>query len=410
MVRPAERKAVTLGSRLSELTELLKQCNTVADFANRAMEFFGNPMLIFDSNMNVLAGTRSAVSNEQYRAMLNSSELPEALTRMAKWRKDMKRLWKQTEAQVNVVDGEEHLSKVLMVNETVVGQIDVVGLSRSFTQEDLAIAELIAYPLAMKIYGLFHSTAQRKSERDYWLEYLLEGHHPDLGAVEFRAINADWKPGMWLYVLRSTPMEQGEGFKLGLYEAMLHSSDVILRFRDHVVVLLSRNRPLEEDDWEALEIQLQTVGQTCGASTAFHTLPELKQYYDQATAALDIGLRLLEERQLFRYEDYICYDMFRTCGEKTSLEQFILPGVRQLIEADRAQNLELMKTLRTYMYYGRSVQQTAELLHIHRNTVSYRIGKAFDILGFDMNDGRKSLQLSLSIQILEFLDAKNYFN
>lgn len=397
-----------MSSRLSELTELLKQCNTVADFANHAMEFFDNPMLIFDFNMNVLAGTRGIVGNETYHAML-TGDLQKNLTIQDAWRKDMKRLWKKQSADVELVNGEEHLSKVLMVNESVVGQIDVVGLNRSFTSEDLAVAELIAYPLAIKIFSLFHSTAQRKSERDYWLEYLLEGHQADLGAVEYRAIHADWRPGMWLYVLRSSPMEQGEGFKLGLYEGMLRSTDVMLRFRDHVVVLLSRNRPLEEEDWEALEIQLQTVGQTCGASTAFHTLPELKQFYDQATAALDIGTRLLEERQLFRYEEYICYDLFRTCGEKTSLEQFILPGVRQLIEADRAQNLELMKTLRTYMYYGRSVQQTAELLHIHRNTVSYRIGKAFDILGFDMTDGRKSLQLSLSIQILEFLDAKNYF-
>ncbi|GII54117.1 transcriptional regulator [Planotetraspora thailandica] len=59
---------------------------------------------------------------------------------------------------------------------------------------------------------------------------------------------------------------------------------------------------------------------------------------------------------------------------------------------------ELAETVEDYLDHGGHVQETAEHLGIHRQTLYYRLGKAERLTGFDLDDGESRLLLHLSLK------------
>ena len=68
-----------------------------------------------------------------------------------------------------------------------------------------------------------------------------------------------------------------------------------------------------------------------------------------------------------------------------------------------------MYTLDHYIRSGRSVSATAREMHLHRNTVNYRIAKAMEILEISLDDPKAFARLETSLRILACTDRNRYF-
>lgn len=70
-----------------------------------------------------------------------------------------------------------------------------------------------------------------------------------------------------------------------------------------------------------------------------------------------------------------------------------------LLEPDASDRGELLHTLRTYLAHDRRGTETARALHVHVNTLRYRVQRIEELLGvsFDDADTRSSLQLALHL-------------
>ncbi|MFC5834467.1 PucR family transcriptional regulator [Nonomuraea insulae] len=68
-----------------------------------------------------------------------------------------------------------------------------------------------------------------------------------------------------------------------------------------------------------------------------------------------------------------------------------------LTPLERADGSGRILTLEAYLDLGCDAQRTAALLHLHRTTVYYRLGRIAEILGVDLGDGlvRSHLHLAL---------------
>lgn len=62
-----------------------------------------------------------------------------------------------------------------------------------------------------------------------------------------------------------------------------------------------------------------------------------------------------------------------------------------------SRNAGLRETLLVYLECNRSYHQAASRLHVHRNTVHYRVQQAIDVLGIELGSDTLSLQLALTI-------------
>lgn len=185
----------------------------------------------------------------------------------------------------------------------------------------------------------------------------------------------------------------------------------VMRYHDSVLLLLKGNttksvisQKLNDALSEVSDI-LSIFGGHIGFSTEVNSLLKLDVAYKQACAALKYGRRLSPEGDLYFYSNYYIYDMIESYGEKFQPEDMFVQKLKLLdnSEEGRYNNLYL---LRCYLLSERSLSVTARLLHLHRNSVIYRLGKIENILGVDLDDPEVRLRLLVSYKILEYIDGK----
>jgi len=78
--------------------------------------------------------------------------------------------------------------------------------------------------------------------------------------------------------------------------------------------------------------------------------------------------------------------------------------LRPLLDHDRKHGSELIPTLRTFLAQRRSWQRTARELHLHRQTVLYRIHRIEEIIGRDLSETGDLAEIWLGLQALDLLN------
>jgi hypothetical protein len=72
-------------------------------------------------------------------------------------------------------------------------------------------------------------------------------------------------------------------------------------------------------------------------------------------------------------------------------------GLRRLLDLPEA--LPLLETLETYLDAAGNAQLTAELLHLHRTSLYYRLQRVERLARTDLKDGVERLALHLSLKV-----------
>lgn len=62
-------------------------------------------------------------------------------------------------------------------------------------------------------------------------------------------------------------------------------------------------------------------------------------------------------------------------GDPEILRDYYNHTVGPLVEYDKVNNGDLTETLRNYLMFSGSIKETSERMYVHRNTVSYKLGK-----------------------------------
>lgn len=70
-------------------------------------------------------------------------------------------------------------------------------------------------------------------------------------------------------------------------------------------------------------------------------------------------------------------------------------------------DVELRHTVRAYLDRAASVRETAAALHIHRQTLYYRLGKVEALTGLSLADGHHRLRLHLALMFAPLLDQEH---
>lgn len=74
-------------------------------------------------------------------------------------------------------------------------------------------------------------------------------------------------------------------------------------------------------------------------------------------------------------------------------------AVRRLQEIDERTRSEYAHTLRTYFDAGSDLTKTAKLLHLHRNSLRYRLGRIRTLSGLDLDDPLQRLVAELELRV-----------
>jgi GAF domain-containing protein len=86
-------------------------------------------------------------------------------------------------------------------------------------------------------------------------------------------------------------------------------------------------------------------------------------------------------------------------SEKQDVARFVGSAIGPVLEYDRQQSTELVRTLESYFASGSSPTRAAELLHVHPNTVSRRLERITELLGPHWQEPARALEVQLALRL-----------
>jgi sugar diacid utilization regulator/putative methionine-R-sulfoxide reductase with GAF domain len=166
-----------------------------------------------------------------------------------------------------------------------------------------------------------------------------------------------------------------------------------------VVVLLEPAGAAVE---QVVRVLREATGETLGAGLGRLCLgaDAYADSYAEAALGLDLARRRAHAGAVLTPADLGLYGLLARGSARESLESMVEQALGPIVEADGASGSEYVKTLDAYLACDRHLEPTAHTLHVHPNTVRYRLAKVQELLGVSLRDvdDRFLLELALRVQ------------
>jgi purine catabolism regulator len=132
----------------------------------------------------------------------------------------------------------------------------------------------------------------------------------------------------------------------------------------------------------------------------------LRQGLDEAEQALGLGRSLFGPGRLTHIVDLGVHRLLSPLVRGGDLAQFRREHLGALEEYDQQAGGELVQTLRAYFASRGSPTLTARTLHLHRNSLLYRLQRIREVAGVDLDDPETRLRLEIALRARDLLDAQ----
>jgi sugar diacid utilization regulator len=130
---------------------------------------------------------------------------------------------------------------------------------------------------------------------------------------------------------------------------------------------------------------------------------DIARSYGQARRTIDAVTRLGRQGQVVAFEDLGIHRLLLQVPDLTELRSFAAEILGKLGAAEHQRGSELLATLACYFRENSSPQRTARSLHVHPNTVAYRIRRIQEITGLQLGNYRDRLMAEVALEIIDAL-------
>lgn len=125
----------------------------------------------------------------------------------------------------------------------------------------------------------------------------------------------------------------------------------------------------------------------------------------EAEHALALGRRLTRLGTVVSFADLGLHRLLLAMSAHGELRDFFDEAIGSLVAYDQRTGAGLLQTLDAYFACNGSPTEAAQRLHLHRNTVLYRLRRIEEIGKLDLGDASTRLNLHLCLRIHEVLDS-----
>lgn len=229
---------------------------------------------------------------------------------------------------------------------------------------ELELLQHIATVAALELVGLRSRRERRRRQGAELFSRILEGQLDEESAQRQLSEFGIAGDGAVVLAFRRRGLEEDDSLH---HQLSRHGIPHVLLKRDANYCALT---PAASTTLTDLLAVLKDEDYAVGVSADMHSLQGASEAAREALWAL--GVAETEGRQMVRYTDETALLVPRTLEEA----QMIVSGVLQpLISHDAANGSELLRTLRVILQADRSWHAAARTLHIHKQTLGYRLRK-----------------------------------
>ena len=370
------------------------QHKSIGDFLAVAAQKLTNPIAVFDNGMSVLGVTGKFKKSVRGTIWENISIPGLALNSIitsAEMETTNKKLSQSTSPYLfrpGADKKHEYIVSGIRVGGRLYGIIGLVDINGPFTAGQLAIINHIGKILALFIgnNGTLMKVAENKTG---FIELLLEGNAISGEVVSHKLGLLGWEMRDDFFLLDvRCPVSFDVPIHSVPYLNLLNkyfSKSLICVYRDSIILAVrATDYPLEQPvERQKLEKFLKAENICCGISMMFGNFMDLRRSYTQSRFAADY-CRSGPNMALCSYNE--CYEehVMRSLENTAELKCFCHPGILSLWESGDEVQREMIRCLYHYFLNGRNISATADAVHVHRNTLLYRLGKVEEMLNIEI--------------------------
>jgi purine catabolism regulator len=108
------------------------------------------------------------------------------------------------------------------------------------------------------------------------------------------------------------------------------------------------------------------------------------------------------------YEDLYIFRLVLAANDQGVLYEFIHDYIGPVLLHDQQNNGELLKTLKIYLQCKGAKKETAEQLHIVRQTLYHRLDRLYELIGKDFMESYKRQAIEVSISAYEYASTSKF--
>src|SRR6267378_2340501 len=308
--------------------------------------------------------------------------------------------------------GQTRLIAPILVQGSIGGFLSLLGSDGELGEMHRLAVGRAAHACAIELVRARAARDARDEVEEELLDVLTAGRPGSHQAARERAKRKGFDVDAPYLVIAAEPAEPGRAPKVrAAWERHLATmrASALVRERGEstlALVSLAGRRAVEP---KALVEQLHRAARAASGPVALGYgavrtgTAEIASGAREAEQALTMGRRLFGPDSATAFKNLGLYRLLYALQPLPELRQFRDDALGRLGLKDRRG--VLLATLGAYLATNGSPTDAADRLHLHRNTVLYRLGRIEDLLGVDLRNAEVRLGLHLALKIGEILEA-----
>ncbi len=318
----------------------------------------------------------------------------------------------------------------ILIRHEVVGYLSVVG-----NESDFDYLERIVLGQVTPILALEFARERERSEVEsrYQIEAftdVLQGHyqHPDEMLARVRMLGYDLTVPQVVVIFEISPSEADVPFEHALASWSRRIRDELLRTWPGCWIMSESRRIVallpfsgtngdgdgERDGEASIFSRIERVHArvqankgngpnfppySCGIGRMAKNLQSIPQSFREAQQALEIGRQLFGEDKLHSFARLGVYRLLFYLDGQSELTDFYQETLGPLLHHDARNDGTLIETLEGFFRCNGNLSETARTMHLHRNSLLYRLGRIEELLGRSLEDPELRLSLQIALKI-----------
>ncbi len=175
-------------------------------------------------------------------------------------------------------------------------------------------------------------------------------------------------------------------------------SDILYLVKDQKLYLLFHQLKATELGEPFLNL-IRQYSVYCGASSIFSSLMDRKACIQQAELAHATAQALDDSGGCTQYTKALSAILLLQPVSDIQSENLLPQQLQTIFTYDQLHETEFAKTLETYLEQRNDINKTASVLHVHRNTLIYRLNKLRDLMEVDIDDPEIAWLFQLAFRV-----------
>ena len=367
-----------------------------------AAELLGNPLFMADLSMRIVCKSSDMGEGELDFSAEGDPDRQRGLAKQAADAGFMDFIYHHDQPVIGTFEGQpRYLSARVRDGGTVLGHVVVTEAKRSFETDDEELLPVICQTLSFELRRT-RDDAGASEPYGPLLDELLSGSTRDEDEVRRRFADLGHALPGSVRLLLFRPVDEVRMISptylhSQLFQAFRGSVGTV---RDAECVLVVNGSLSLVQVGERLESGAYTGGLAVGASRPFNELTMLDWAWRQADAALRLSPST-PEGEILSYEEVVAAHLLELAKgvDSRAAAAFEPIELRRLEAFDERDRTDYLRSLAVFLNCGRNVARASRVLHVHKNSMYYRVQRIEELCGIDLSDEGTCFRLQLGLAL-----------